>query len=117
MKKKEERVRAEEERIFRILDEAGVTKKALVEGLVHRAAHLRVTLEDLSEDLDKNGYTEMFQQSEKLAPYERKRPSADLYNVMNGLYQKAMKQLTDLLPKEKAGKADDGFDGFISSRD
>ena len=117
MTKKEARVKKEEKRIYAILDEAGVVRRAMVDGLVQRAAHLRVTLDDLAEDLDEHGYTEMFQQGKDNPPYERKRPAADLYTTMNTLYQKAIKQLTDLLPKEKVGKADDGFDSFIDSRD
>lgn len=117
---KEERVQAEEKRLLKFLTDVDPKKKHVVEGLVQRCAHLRVTLDDLAVDLDENGYTEMFQQGEKNPPYERKRPSADLYTTMNTLYQKAIKQLTDLLPKDtfQVSKADgDGFDDFINVRD
>ncbi len=117
---KEKRVKAEERRLLRFLTDVDPKKKHVVEGLVQRCAHLRVTLDDLAVDLDENGYTEMFQQGEKNPPYERKRPSADLYTTMNTLYQKTIKQLTDLLPKDSftVSKSEgDGFDDFISVRD
>ena len=117
---KEERVKKEERRLSRIFKKVDSKKKDVVIGLIQRAAHLRVTLDDLAVDLDENGYTEMFQQGDKQAPYERKRPTADLYTTMNTLYQKAIKQLTDLLPKETtaAKRADepDEFESFINNR-
>ena len=97
---KEERVKKEERRLTRFLKGVDPTKKKVAEGLIQRAAHLRITLDDLAADLDVNGYTEMFQQGKDNPPYSRKRPSADLYTTMNALYQKIIKQLTDLLPKE-----------------
>ena len=56
---------------------------------------MRVTLEDMEQDLDQNGYVEMFTQSERTDPYERERPVARLYNTMNKNYQSIMKQLSD----------------------
>lgn len=99
------------------------TSRSLNRGLIQRAAFMRVMLEEIEEDLNENGYTEMFSQSANQEPYERKRPAADLYNTMNSNYQKIMKQLTDLLPKEPAkekGKdeeVEDGFDGFVNGRE
>ena len=60
-------------------------------------------MEDFEKDLDENGYTEPFRQGNQ-EPYDRKRPVADMYTSMNALYQKATKQLTDLLPKENPDK-------------
>ena len=119
-KTKEERVKVEEKRLLKYLTDVDPKKKNVVVGLVQRCAHLRVTLDDLAVDLDTNGYTEMFQQGKDNPPYERKRPSADLYTSMNTLYQKAIKQLTDLLPKDTittSRQNDDGFDDFINSLD
>lgn len=49
-----------------------------VDGIIRWAAFMRVTLEDMEKDLDENGFTELFSQSEKLEPYERERPLARL---------------------------------------
>ncbi len=81
---------------------------------------MRVQLEEYRRDLDDKGYVEMFTQSEKMAPYERERPVARLYNALNKNYQSILKQLSDLLPKPKAGgkpgEGDDGFDRFVDSK-
>lgn len=85
----------------------------MADGIIKRAAYLRVTLEDFEKDLDENGYTEPFRQGNQ-DPYDRKRPVADMYTSMNALYQKATKQLTDLLPKENPDKdASDELMDFI----
>lgn len=78
---------------------------------------MRVTLEDFEVDLDENGFTEKFSQGNQ-EPYDRKRPVAEMYQGMNTSYQKAIKQLSDLLPKEVVVKnEDDGFDDFVSERE
>lgn len=116
-KTKEERIKAEKRRLDRIYKDIDGKKKDIVAGLIARAAHLRITLEDFAADLDENGYVEKFKQGEQ-EPYERKRPTADLYNTMNTSYLKAIKQLTDLLPKDVQTKEkEDDFDEFVSDRD
>jgi hypothetical protein len=111
---KAKRVKAEAERLYQLLAEVPETKKAIVDGLVQMAADQRARLDDLQADLDENGYTEMFQQGKDNPPYERKRPTSDLYTTICTSYQKTIKQLTDLLPKDAPKKAeDDGFDAFL----
>lgn len=115
---KEERVKKEEKRLLKIYEDIEPRRKATALGLIQRTAHMRITLEDLAKDLDEKGYVEWFSQSENQEPYERQRPTAQVYNNMNNSYQKALKQLTDLLPKETAAKKDasDGFDEFVNAR-
>ncbi|MDU4787661.1 MAG: hypothetical protein E6X82_04080 [Clostridium sp.] len=114
---KDKRIKKEENRLKKIYKNIEDKKKDTAIGLIQRLAYLRVTLEDFEKDLDENGFTELFQQGEKQSPYERKRPVADLYNTMNTAYQKGIKQLTDLLPKEiKVADEDDGFEDFVNSK-
>jgi pyridoxine/pyridoxamine 5'-phosphate oxidase len=117
-KAKEGRIKEEERRLIEIYADIDEKKKNTVQGLIQRAAYMCVSLEDMEKDIDLNGFTEKFSQSESQKPYDRKRPIADLYNTMNSNYQKAINQLTSLLPKEapKLGQ-DDGFDDFVSERD
>jgi len=115
---RDERIKKEEQRLKRIYKNIDKDNKAIIEGLIQRAAYMRVTLEDWEKDIMENGYYEMFTQSEKTDPYERERPVARLYNTMNANYQKIIKQLSDLVPKEAPAKGveDDGFADFINSR-
>lgn len=111
-------IEKEKRRLTKIYKELDGKKKQTVEGLIQRAAYMRITLDEFEKDLDENGFTESFKQGEKQEPYERKRPVADLYNTMNANYQKIIKQLTDLLPKEEPKpEKDDGFEGFVMNRE
>lgn len=101
---KDKRIKNEITRLNRLFKNIDDNKKNTVVGLIQRAAYLRITLEDFEVDLDEKGFVEWFKQGKDQDPYERKRPVADLYNTMNTSYQKAIKQLTDLLPKDN-GKA------------
>lgn len=114
---RDERISKEGRRLRKIYKNIDADKKGIIDGLIQRAAYMRVTLEDWEEDIIKNGCTEMFTQSVNTPPYERERPVARLYNTMNKNYQSIIKQLTDLMPKEvKVVDEDDGFEDFINSR-
>jgi hypothetical protein len=114
---KDERILREEKRLRKSYKDLPKDKMQVVDGLIRRAAYMRVTLEDMEKDLDENGFVEMFTQSEKTEPYERERPVARLYNTMNKNYQSIIKQLSDLLPKEDPKEEDDGFESFVNERD
>lgn len=116
---KEERVKKEYNRLKRLYKELPKDVLNLVDGLIWEAADLRVRLENIREDLDENGYDEMFSQSADQEPYERERPQARRYIAMNKNYQTIMKQLGDRLPKYEPPKKDeetDGFDEFTRER-
>lgn len=113
---KDTRIAGEEKRLKEIYKDISKDKMAIIDGLIQRAAYMRVTLEDWEKDIMENGYIEMFTQSEKTDPYERERPVTRLYNTLNKNYQSIIKQLSDLLPKEVPKNEDDGFDEFINNR-
>lgn len=122
MSKKEltkfERISKEDKRLRRIYKDIKKDRLATVDGLIRRAAYMRITLEDMEIDLDEKGFVEMFSQSEKTEPYERERPIARLYNTMNKNYQSIVKQLSELIPKEvPQNETNDGFDDFVNDRD
>lgn len=78
---------------------------------------MRVQLKDLEKDINEKGFTELFSQGNQ-EPYMRQRPEANIYCSLNTSYQKIIKQLTDLFPKEELKKVEsDGFDDFVSGRD
>lgn len=113
----ERRISNEAARLTRNYTEIDPKARAVIRGLIQRAAFMRVSLEELEEDLNTYGFTEWFSQGDQ-EPYQRKRPSAELYNTMNANYQKIIRQLTDLLPKgEPKAETGDGFDDFVNSRE
>lgn len=117
--KREKAVTREVERLTKNFSKIDGKKRSIIRGLIERAAFMRVSLAELEEDLNTNGFTELFSQGDQ-SPYERKRPTSELYNTMNANYQKIIKQLTDLTPKDEPRadkKDDDGFDSFVEGRE
>ena len=117
-KAKATRIKQESDRLWANYERLPEGKKVVADGLVARAAFMRIELEDLETDLSKNGWTEPFSQGNQ-EPYDRARPQGQTYHTMNANYQKIIKQLDAMLPKEEAGPLDDndGFDDFVSGRD
>lgn len=68
---KDKRISKEERRLRRQFKNIPAEMKGLADGLIRRAAYMRVTLEDYEKDIDENGYVELFTQSEKVDPYEK----------------------------------------------
>lgn len=90
---------SEAARLRRLYKELPKNRKAVAEGLIVQAARLRVRLNELNDDIQANGMTEMFSQSEKTEPYMRERPSASLFIKLDKNYQAIMRQLTEMLPE------------------
>ena len=116
--KEKRAIKKEQKRLTEIYAEVEEKKRNLVIGLIENAAFARVKLQSLAADIQENGWTEMFSQSEKQEPYSRRRPEADLYNTLLANYLKYIKQLNDLLPKPAEGLQvqTDGFDEFVNER-
>ena len=117
---KDVRISNEVNRLNQIYKDIKEENKSIIDGLIQRAAFMRITLEDYEKDIESKGYVEMFTQSANTPPYERERPVARLYSTMNKNYQTIIKQLGELLPKELNKKVDgnkDDFDSFVNERD
>ena len=113
---KEKRISKEIARIRGIFKGIESERLKVCSGLIQCAGFMKITLEDYEIDLDTNGYTEIFRQSENLPEYSKERPVAKLYNVMNKNYQSIIKQLTDLLPKDAEKEEPDELVEFLKSR-
>lgn len=116
-KTKAGRIRAEKKRLEAHYSELSESRQAVAQSLIERAAFMRVELEDLETDLSEKGWTELFSQGNQ-EPYARARPEGQTYNTMNANYQKIIKQLDSMLPRDEPGpEKDDGFDEFVAGRD
>lgn len=117
-KTKKSRVTAEKNRLKKLYANLPDDKKKLAVGLIERASFMRVELEDLEAFLAEYGWTEPFSQGNQ-EPYDRARPQGQTYNAIVDKYQKTIKQLDAMLPKDAAPKTDpdDGFDNFVFGRD
>lgn len=112
----DKRIKQEEQRLRQAFEGIDEDNKAIIDGLIQRAAYMRVTLEDWERDIMKNGAVEMFTQSPNTPPYERERPVGRLYNTMNRNYQNIIKQLSELVPKPEPKPEEDGFEDFLMKK-
>ncbi len=103
---RQERISAEEQRLREILSGMPEDMLRLVEGLIQRAAFLRVELEDLEEDINKNGSTEVYQASERSPAMTRIRAAAQHYERMARQYLATCKQLAELASSTGAVKGE-----------
>lgn len=114
MKSKNDRITKEDKRLRDIYKNMPTEVLSLYDGLIRRAAYMRVTLEDYEADMNKKGYIEQFSQSDKLEPYERGRPVVGFYNTMSKNYQSIIKQLSDALPEVISSDASEGILKFAA---
>lgn len=112
---KEDRIKREKKRLDRIYRDLEGKKKKVAEGLIQEAAYMRATLEDLRKMIDLYGPVDELQQGDYVVL--REHPAMKTYNTLIQRYTTAIKQLTDLLPKEAVKEEDDGFEAFVMERD
>ena len=98
------------ERLLAVYDNLPPKRFAVAQGLIAQAARIRVNLDRLAADIEEHGMTEMFQQSDKVDPYKKTRPEADLFIKLDKNYQSIIKQLNDMILND-ADPADD-FESF-----
>ena len=107
---KEERIKNEVERINRLLKNVDDKKRKAVDSLVNNAAFMTVTLEDLQDEINRNGTTEQYKNGAN--QYGIKKSAAvEVYNVMIKNHMNVIKQLNELVPKSE--DTDDEFKSFM----
>lgn len=94
-------------RLTRLYRKLPKNKFAIAQGLIAQAARIRVSLDKLAADLEENGLTELFQQSDKVEPYRKTRAEADLFVKLDKNYQTIIRQLNDMLPPDEVEAADE----------
>lgn len=72
---------------------------------------MKVSLENLRNDLISNGFTEVYRNGNQ--KFDRERPNAKIYTTLVQRYSNVMKQLIDLMPIEAIENEKDGFFEFI----
>lgn len=91
--------KSEIKRLNKLFESLPPNKLEVAQGLIVQAARHRVRLDYLWADIQENGETEEFHQSERVEPYQRKRPVAELYTATDTNYQKIIAKLLDLVPE------------------
>ena len=102
--------KSEVERLLAVYDNLPPKRFAVAQGLIAQAARIRVNLDRLAADIEEHGMTEMFQQSDKVDPYKKTRPEADLFIKLDKNYQSIIKQLNDMIQNDD--QPTDDFESF-----
>ena len=102
--------KSETARLTKIYKNLPPKEFAIAQGLIVQAARIRVHLDTLSEDLAENGLTELFKQSEKVEPYKKTRPEADLFIKLDKNYQSIIRQLNEMIQDDQ--EPEDDFSEF-----
>jgi len=91
--------------------------KKAVENLMHNAAFMSVTLQELQKQINKNGVISEYKNGENQFG-TKKSPEVETYNTMIKNYSAIIKQLTDLLPKKQGDDPPkvDQFADFVNAR-
>lgn len=88
--------------LIKLYDQIPENKKKLVEGLIREAARLKVSLDELWEDIQKNGNVITDEKG-----FEKERPTSAIFTSRDKSYRACIKHLDSLLP---AGASKSGSD-------
>lgn len=114
-KDKDRLVNNEITRLTRLFKDIEVNRRLTAKGLIEEAAFMRITLQELKKEIDKNGPIDEMPQGDY--SILREHPALKSYNTMVQRYTNIIDKLTNLHPKEvKVVEEDDGFADFINSR-
>lgn len=111
---KDKEVKREIDRLTKLYQDVERSRRLTVKGLIEEAAFMKSTLKELKCEIDKNGPIDEMPQGDY--SILREHPALKAYNTMVQRYNAAIKQLTDLLPKEVQKEESDGFDEFVGGR-
>ncbi|MDC2866523.1 hypothetical protein [Bacillus sp. BP-3] len=109
---KDKEVKKEFNKIKKIFKDMPEDKKKLNLKLMYHAAWLAVSLDNLTETMDKDGVVIEYKNGENQYG-TKKSPEAELYTSWSKQYTTVMKQLSDLLPKGAINKTNDPLMEFI----
>lgn len=114
--KKETLIKKEKAKLAHILESASPQALEAMQGVIDNAAWIRVELDILRADINDNGYTAPFQQSDKVPPYEKVRPQVQQYDSLLKNYLACIKQLVSRLPDDSQSAALDELQEFMQFR-
>jgi predicted transcriptional regulator len=89
--------------------------KKLNTKLMYNAAWLAVSLDELTDTIDREGMVTEYKNGENQYG-TKKSPEAELYTSWSKQYSSIMKQLSDMLPKEEQSKKQDELLQFLGGR-
>ena len=113
---KQKRIKIEIKRLESIFKNLSKNTKKTVKTLIENAAFMTITLEDLQQCINRNGFTDRYQNGENQFG-TKKSPEVEIHMSMTKNHIQIMKALTELIPKEQPRQESDGFEDFVHSRE
>lgn len=115
---KQKRIKKEVNRLRKLFKEIDENKKKLVDSTIADVAFLTITMEDLREQIVRQGTTVEYKNGENQYGVKQS-PDAQLYLQMSQKQTQAMKILVDCLPKNQSRQVvrEDEFDVFVNGRE
>lgn len=108
---REKKIKQEINRIKKIYKDLPKDKIKVIDGLIVEASFMKLVLEELREDLFKNGTTEMYENGPQVV--KRERPESKIYLTTIQRYSQVMKQLIDYMPIEEKKEEQDELLQFL----
>lgn len=112
---KHDRIEEEKKKLTRQFTQLDNKTKKVLSSLIDNAAFMTIELQDLQENIKKNGVTCEYQNGANQWG-TKKSPEVEVYNSMIKNYVTIMKQLSDLLPKGSSKTIKDPFDDFLGGK-
>ena len=97
---KETRIKKETKRLMEVFKDLEPNKLKTVDALIARAAYITVSLQDLEEQLNREGWTEEYNNG-RLQSGLKKSAAAEVHISLTKNLNAIMKQLLDLVPPAK----------------
>jgi hypothetical protein len=98
--KKTTRVSREKARLLELFKDLEPNKLSVCLPLIDRAAFIRISLEDIEEQLNENGWVEYYQNGDKQSGW-KKSAAADVHISLTKNLNATIKQLLELVPPAK----------------
>ena len=114
---REKKIKQEINRVKKLYKDIAKEKAKVIEGLISEAAFMKLSLEELREDLFKNGMIETYIQYYKDGTSQainRERPEVKIYTTLIQRYSNVMKQLIDYMPVEEKKEEQDHLLEFLA---
>ena len=96
---KENRIRKEERKLKKYFKALPKNQLEIATPLIQNAAFMKVTLEDLQAEINKNGVSEVYTNGKNQKGIKPS-AAASTYNTMFKNYEKVSQRLQDMLPEE-----------------
>ena len=102
---KESRIKEELDRLNVFFEKIDGNQRAAVKNLIQNAAFMKVTLEDLQDDINQSGAIDSYQNGANQSGFKQS-ATLQAYNALIKNYASVIKTLAGLLPPEKKPKPD-----------